>query len=134
MNKVSCVAGKTQIERILKHGIAEAKIQPVQALVFVGDCCEENIDVLGDLAGQLKILGLPLFIFQEGFDLKAQRDFSQLARISGGAHCRFDHNSAEQLGQLLNAVAAYAAGGLNALQRLKSSGSSSAAQLLSQLT
>ncbi|MBX2835981.1 MAG: VWA domain-containing protein [Gammaproteobacteria bacterium] len=134
MNKVSCVAGRTQIARILKHGISETKIKPVQALVFVGDCCEEDVDALGDLAGQLKILGLPVFIFQEGFDAHAHAVFSQIARLSGGAHCRFDQNASAQLGQLLNAVAAYAAGGRDALVRLKSTGSQSAAQLLAQLS
>lgn len=132
MKKVTCLAGKTQIERVIKHGIAEAKIQPVNALVFIGDCMEENIDLLGNLAGQSKLLGLPIFIFQEGSDPQASQAFKQIAQLSGGAHCRFDHSSAAQLGQLLNAVAAYATGGLNALKAL-SNKSGSAANMLEQL-
>jgi len=134
MAKISCVAGRTQIERVLKHAVAEAKRQPVQAVVFVGDSVEESVDELGNLAGQLKILGLPVFIFQEGFDVHASMAFKQIASVSGGAHCRFNSNSAAQLGQLLNAVAVYAAGGKAALLRLSNSGSSQAAQLLEQLS
>lgn len=133
MKKISCVAGRTQIDRVLKHAIAEVKRKPVQALVFVGDSMEENVDALGDLAGQLKILGLPVFIFQEGHDPLATMAFKQIATISGGAHCKFDMNSAHQLGQLLNAVAVYAAGGQAALQRLSKSGSRQAAMMLEQL-
>jgi len=133
MNKINCVAGRTQIARVLKHGIAEAKQSPVQAMVYVGDAMEEDVDVLGELAGQLKLLGLPVFVFQEGYDMVASMAFKQIAQISGGAHCRFDANSAQQLGQLLNAVAAYAAGGREALLRLSTNGSKQAALLLEQL-
>ena len=133
MRKVNCMAGKTQVHRVLKHAIAESKLEPVNALVFVGDCVEEPVDLLGDLAGQLKLLGLPVFIFQEGFDPRASMAFSQIATLSGGAHCRFDQNSAKQLSDLLNAVATYAAGGKKALQRLSGQGSKQATLLLTQL-
>jgi hypothetical protein len=133
MRKVSCLAGATQINRVLKHAIAECRQSPVQALVFVGDCVEEDVDVLGNLAGQARLLGLPIFIFQEGFDPKASYAFSQIAQLSGGAHCRFDQSSTRQLGELLNAVAAYAAGGKQALQQLEQAGSKQAKSLLEQL-
>ncbi|MFK7855544.1 MAG: VWA domain-containing protein [Granulosicoccus sp.] len=133
MRKVNCQAGRTQINRILKHSIAECRQTPVQALVFVGDCVEEDVDMLGSLAGQANLLGLPIFVFQEGFDANASYAFSQIAQLSGGAHCRFDESSARQLGELLNAVAAYAAGGKQALQRLEQAGSKEAKALLQQL-
>jgi hypothetical protein len=134
MRKVSCMAGHTQIHRVLKHGLAECREEQVQALVFIGDCVEESIDRRGDLAGQSRVLGLPIFIFQEGYDMEASFAFKQIAKLSGGAHCRFDESSASQLGDLLNAVAAYAAGGKEALQRLEGQGSSQAGQLLEQLS
>lgn len=134
MRKVSCLAGATQIKRILKHALAECREAPVQALVFIGDCVEEPVDELGNLAGQAKLLGLPVFIFQEGFNQQASFAFEQIARVSGGAHCRFDESSARQLGDLLNAVAAYAAGGRQALQQLEKQGSKEASQLLEQLS
>ncbi len=133
MKKVSCEAGRTQIERILKHALSETRSKPVQAVVFVGDCVEEDIDVLGNLAGKLRINDLPVFIFQEGFDANASYAFSQIAKISGGAHCRFDDSSAAQLGELLNAVAIYAAGGKKALRKLSQQGSVQATVMLEQL-
>jgi hypothetical protein len=51
--------------------------------------------------------------------------------LSRGAYCRFDTGSAHQLGELLRAVAAYAAGGVRALKELSSS--AGAQKLLSQL-
>ena len=41
--------------------------------------------------------------------------FEQVARLSGGAYCPFDSGSAQQLRDLLSAVAVYAAGGRQAL-------------------
>ncbi len=133
MKKVTCEAGGTQILRILDHSLAETRLESVQALVFVGDCVEESLDELARRAGELKLLGLPLFIFQEGSNTQAGEAFATLARLSGGAHCQFDERSADQLGQLLNAVAAYATGGRQALKQLQREGSGSASLLLEQL-
>lgn len=134
MRKVNCVAGTTQIERVLRHAVAENAQKSAQALVFIGDCVEEDAFTLVDYAGRLKMLSLPLFIFQEGADPHASDVFAQMAKVSGGAHCRFDRNSAAQLSKLLNAVAVYAAGGRSALQRLASDKNSGAAALLQQLS
>lgn len=134
MQKVTCQAGTTQINRVFKHALIECRQKPVQALVFIGDCVEESADELGNLAGQAKLLGLPIFIFQEGYNSQASSVFSQVAKLSGGAHCRFDESSARQLGDLLNAVAVYAAGGKAALQRLEQQGSRQASTLLQQLS
>ena len=115
MTGVNCLAGHTQIGKLLRHAMAETRKQKVGALVFVGDCLEEDIDELGHLAGQLGLLGLPCFMFHEGGDAIARNAFEQIARLSGGACCRFDANSAQQLRDLLAAVAVYAAGGRKAL-------------------
>jgi len=40
--------------------------QRVHALIFVGDAMEENVDRLCKLAGELGLLGTPIFIFHEG--------------------------------------------------------------------
>ena len=116
MTGVFCLGGHTQIARVLKHAIAETKAKRVNALVFVGDCMEEPADNLCHMAGQLGVLGLPIFLFHEGREPLAAATFQQLARRSGGAYCPFDAGSAHQLTELLRAVAVYAAGGLKALQ------------------
>jgi hypothetical protein len=116
MTGVRCLGGRTQIGRVLRHAVAETKRQRVNALVFVGDAMEEAIDRLCDLAGQLGVLGLPVFLFHEGRDPAAEAAFQQIARLSGGACCPFDASSAKQLRELLRAVAIYAAGGFKALE------------------
>lgn len=115
MSGVHCLAGRTQIQRVLRHAAKEARRQKVAALVFVGDAMEEALDDLGDAAGELGLLGVPGFFFQEGRDPLARQGFEQLARLTGGACCAFDAGSAEQLKALLGAVAAFAAGGRPAL-------------------
>jgi hypothetical protein len=133
MTSVFCLAGKTQIERVLKHAASETKARKVNALVFVGDAMEEDIDALGHLAGQLGLLGLPCFIFHEGGDPIARRAFEQIARLSGGACCSFDAGSARQLRDLLSAVAVYAAGGRKALADFSRRRGGAALQLTHQL-
>jgi hypothetical protein len=113
---VSCVGGFTQIGKVLQHTLKETQSKKVNALVFVGDCMEENVDRLSHLAGQLAFQGVPVFIFHEGNDVAAARAFRQIAQITNGACCPFDARSAQQLKDLLSAVAVYAAGGYKALQ------------------
>lgn len=115
MTSVYCLAGQTQIAKVLQHAINETERKRVAALVFVGDCVEEDIDALGHLAGRLGLLGVPCFMFHEGHEPVARSAFQQIARLSGGAFCPFDANSAQQLRDLLSAVAVFAAGGRKAL-------------------
>jgi hypothetical protein len=115
MRAVSCIGGETQIERVLSHALAQTKKVRVNALVFVGDAMEENADHLCKLAGELGLLGTPVFVFQEGGDRIASAAFRQIAKLSRGAYLSFDAASAERLKELLAAVAVYAAGGYRAL-------------------
>jgi hypothetical protein len=118
MRAVRCVAGKTQIHRVLRHAANEGRKQPVQALVFVGDCMEEDVDALGHLAGELGLLGVRAFMFHEGRDPAAERAFRHVAQLTRGAYCRFESGSAQELRALLGGVAAYAAGGTAAVAAL----------------
>lgn len=118
MTSVFCLAGQTQIGKILRHAINETRKQRINALVFVGDCVEEDVDKLGTLAGELGLLGVPAFMFHEGQDPIAAFAFQQVARLTNGAYCRFDSTSAHVLRDLLNAVAVFAAGGRPALEDL----------------
>jgi len=117
MSRVNCLGGHTQIEKILKHTLQQAENKSVNALVYVGDCMEENADTLCHLAGQMGVQGIPAFVFQEGYDPTAENCFRQIAKLSGGAFFRFDANSASTLKTLLKAVAIYAVGGQKALEK-----------------
>ena len=66
------------------------------------------------------ILGVPVFMFQEGDDAIATFAFQQIAKLTGGACCRFDASSAHVLKELLSAVAVFAAGGRPALEDMAS--------------
>lgn len=115
LKRVDCIGGETQIATVLRHVLDETRKARVNACVFVGDAMEEDVDRLCKLAGELGVLGVPLFLFQEGADPVAETAFRQMARLSGGACCRFDAGSAAQLRALLSAVAVFAAGGRTAL-------------------
>jgi hypothetical protein len=133
MSRIDCRGGHTQIGKVLTHARAEYAKQRVQALVFVGDAMEEKIDDLCRAAGELGLLGMPAFMFQEGHDPVAENAYREIARLSRGAYCRFDTGAAHQLGELLRAVAAYAAGGIKALSDLSARRSDGARKLLAQL-
>ena len=132
MTRVTCAGGYTQIGKVLGHARKEATAKPVNALVYVGDCMEEDVDELCGRAGELALLGVPVFLFQEGSDARAERAFREIARLTRWAHCAFDAGSAAQLRDLLSAVAVYAAGGRKALEALSSRTSGGGARRLLQ--
>jgi hypothetical protein len=117
MNSVRCKSGFTQVRHVLQHTIKEARQTKVGALVYVGDCFEENADVVAKEAGALALLGVPAFMFHEGDDPTAEGMFREIARLTKGVYARFDHGAAARLRDLLKAAAVYAAGGGLALKR-----------------
>lgn len=116
MTAVQCRSGQTQIHRILNHTLTQTSKTKVNALVFIGDFVEENQRKLTEVAGKLSLYGTRAFMFQEGHDPEARSVFQKIAHITQGAYCSFDANSAQQLKDLLGAVAVYAAGGSHALE------------------
>src|SRR3546814_10790167 len=93
MTGVFCLAGRTQIGKVLKRAAKETKQRKVAAVVFVGDAMEEDLDHLGHLAGELGLLGVPCFMFHEGGDPVARRseehtsELQSLMRISYAVFC-----------------------------------------------
>jgi hypothetical protein len=128
---VRCLGGMTQMLHLLNHVRHESSIQPVRALLFIGDCFEESESDALSAAGELAVYGVPIFLFQEGHDSRATRVFSQLARITRGAHIPFSEGSADELRELLRAAATFATHGRTGLQ--KSLSNPSAHKLLVQL-
>ncbi len=116
MAAVGCERGRTQIERVLRHAVEETKRLRVNAVVYVGDSMEEGADGLKALAGELGLLGVPVFVFHEGDDPLAAETFRHIARLSRGAYLSFDASSARLLRDLLAAIAIYAVGGAAALE------------------
>jgi len=134
MLRVRCKGGRTQLVRVLEHAISEATRHPVRALVFIGDAFEEDERALIAAAGKLALFGVPAFVCHEGGDPTAFRAFSALARITRGALVPFAPGSAASLREFFGAVAAYATGGLDALEHLATQrGDGPSRQLLEQL-
>ena len=132
MGKIDCQGVNTQIGNVLSEARREAVASGVRAVVFVGDAMEEAVDDLCARAGELGLLKVPVFMFQEGNNPAAEQAFREIARLTGGAWCRFDPGASAQLRELLRAAAAYAAGGREALLRLSKT-ASGAAKLIGQM-
>ena len=133
MAGIACMGGNTQILRVLKHVRAESTAGKVNACVYIGDAMEENIDDLAHVAGEVGLLGVPVFMFQEGRDAAAETGFREIARLTRGAYFRFGGDSARVLRELLSAVAVYAAGGYSALADHSAQRGGAARLLLDQM-
>jgi hypothetical protein len=133
MTKVGCRGGFTQVGKVMRHIRQEAGRGKINAVVYVGDAFEEDIDQICQAAGEVGLLGVPMFMFLEGSDPGAERAFREIARLTRGAFCRLDEGSAHQLRELLSAVAVYAAGGRKALENFAESRGGNSALLLQQL-
>ena len=134
MTRVRCAGGLTQIARVLEHASHEASKGSINALVYVGDCMEEDVDMVCHRAGELALHSVPAFVFQEGRDAIAERAFQQIARLTAGAYCHLNEGSADELRALLGAVARFAAGGRAALDQLARDTHPSVKRLIHQLT
>ena len=85
------------------------------------------------MAGEIGLLGIPVFMFQEGRDPSAETGFREIARLTRGAYFRFGSDAARILGELLAAVAVYAAGGFAALENHSAQRGGAASLLLQQM-
>lgn len=133
MNGVACRGGLTQIGRVLAHAATETRTKAVKAVVYIGDCCEEEVDQLCHIAGELGLLRTPVFMFHEGKDPHARAVFQQVSKLSGGAYAPFDRNSPQVLKDLMAAVAVYASGGAKALEDFSSRSSPEVRRLTRQI-
>jgi hypothetical protein len=133
MSRIACRGGRTQIAKVLRHALDESRGARVGALVYIGDAMEERIDALAATAGELGLLGVKAFMFQEGQDANVQHAYREIARLTGGAYAAFDVAAPRRLAELLAAVAAYAVGGRMELERRAGEGERAARLLLSQI-
>jgi hypothetical protein len=130
MARIVCRTGETQILRVLEHARKEHQRSPINAVVYIGDHCEEPEQTLYDATAALHV---PVFVFQEDNDVRAalaKPIFQEMARLSRGAYFQFRPGAERELADALRAVAAFAAGGLTALQNMKTE---AATKLLGQM-
>ncbi len=133
MSRIVCQGGRTQIGKVLRHALDESRSARVGALIFIGDAMEERIDDLTATAGQMGLIGVKAFMFQEGQDADVSYAYREIARLTGGAYAAFDVAAPRRLAELLGAVAAYAVGGRVELERRAGEGEGAARLLLSQI-
>jgi hypothetical protein len=126
--------GGLDVQLVYFRGLSECRSSRwVSDGAGLGDAMEEAIDDLAAAAGELGLLGVPAFVFQEGHDPIAEQAFREIARLTRGAYCRFDLSAAHELAELLRAVAVFAAGGIKALADLSARRSAGARKLLTQM-
>jgi hypothetical protein len=124
MLKLEVQTGLTQIRRVLSHALRQHAENPIAAVTYVGDACEENVEELAGLASELGALKLPAFMFLEGepgsdlAHIGAEDAFRLIAAKSGGAFFWFGIDSPKAVAQFadtLNAVAKLAVGDASAV-------------------
>jgi hypothetical protein len=81
MTTVDCRGGNTQIGRALAHIKKEMRTTKVNAVIYVGDAMEENIDALCQAAGEIGLQGTPYSPFRR-HDGNAARAFQEMAKLS----------------------------------------------------
>jgi len=133
MSAIDCRGGRTQVGKILAHAARETRRAKVQTLVFVGDAMEEGLDDLCHAAGELGLLSVPVFMFQEGGRSARRAGVSRDRPPHARRYCRFDPGAAHELAALLRAAAAYAAGGMRALADLSARRDAGAIKLIQQM-
>jgi hypothetical protein len=111
---VRCVAGETALCEVLENA---SEIPGLSSLIYIGDAFEERLGIAEELAHKLKAKGVPCFMFQEGDDPGTHEAFSRIAEITGGAVFPFAMDSLARVRERLDAIAAYAAGGIKLLQQ-----------------
>ena len=120
-----CIAGVTALNQVLEKA---TQLSGLKALIYVGDCFEEDLSLAIQLAQQLKLRGVRCFMFhdtssgRQGYDVQtANTVFASIAQITGGALLPFDENSPDLVKALLEAISIYAAQGIKALEKKRAS-------------
>ncbi|HET6236853.1 MAG TPA: hypothetical protein VFE41_18105 [Acetobacteraceae bacterium] len=129
---IRCMSGRTQLLPILSRALAAPGVRVV---TYIGDVVEESPARGRKLADAMGARGIRLIVLHDVADWLARRDaelFQDLARRTGGCVLPFDASAPDRLRELLAAVAVYAVGGTDLLER-KRADLPAAALLLSHL-
>jgi hypothetical protein len=127
---VRCVAGETALCEVLANAV---EIPGLNSLIYIGDAFEENIGTAIETAHKLKSKGVTCFMFQEGDNPYVHEAFTKIAEITGGAVFPFSMDSLTRVRERLDAIAAFAAGGVQLLQTKRAS-LPAASELIARLT
>jgi hypothetical protein len=111
---VRCRAGHTRLLDILARSLNTG----ASVMVYIGDVFEESERKALHLASLLKRNKTRVIVLHDrtGQDFDGGEVFRAIAEITGGAVLPFDHSSLERLGELLEAVAVLAVGGITLVE------------------
>jgi hypothetical protein len=107
---VECRAGSTKLLPILERVAARDLARTV---LYVGDAFEEDAGEARRIADRLRARETRVIILHDGPPPSA---FGMIADMTGGTLLPFDTSALDRLGDLLQAVGVYAAGGAEALK------------------
>jgi hypothetical protein len=112
--RVRCRAGYTKLLDILAQSLNTG----ASVVVYIGDVFEESERKALHLAKLLKRKKIRVIILHDltSRDFDGGEVFRAIAEITGGAVLPFDHSSLERLGELLEAVAVLAIGGVELVE------------------
>jgi hypothetical protein len=114
---IACIAGMTRMLPILSRALSNSGVRVV---IYIGDVFEESPVRGRKLADEMGLKGVKLIVLHDTADWNARRDaevFLDLARRTGGCVLPFDANAPARLRELLAAVAVYAVGGAEMLEK-----------------
>lgn len=113
--RVRCKAGYTRLLDILTRAVQS---EGVRVVVYIGDVFEESEGKALRLADALALKGTRVIILHDlgARDHDGGEVFHAIAERTGGAVLPFDHASLERLGELLEAVAVLAVGGVELVE------------------
>jgi hypothetical protein len=114
---VQCLSGPTRMLPILARALAAPGVRVV---TYIGDVFEESPARGRKLADDMGRRSIKLFVLHDVADWNARRDaelFVDLARRTGGCVLPFDAAAPERLRELLAAIAVYAVGGADLLEK-----------------
>ena len=114
---VRCRAGYTRLVDILARVVKEDRVRVV---VYIGDVFEESERKALRLADALGAKETRVIILHDASsrDFDDGEVFRAIAERTGGAVLPFDYSSLERLGELLEAVAVLAVGGVEAVEEV----------------
>jgi hypothetical protein len=135
IDRAECNCGcYVHIRDVLAQAVKESEDRPLRAVIIVGDAFHDDPDGLDEAAiyaNRLRRAGTRVFLIQLSDDPVTERRLRYLAKVSGGAHFRFDPRTQErQFTEMWRAMSIYAAGGEEAV---KTTGGQAATLLLQHL-
>jgi hypothetical protein len=115
---VHCQAGSTALVSLMEQVRTHAG---VKVLLYIGDCFEEDPAAAFEQADALRLRGVRAILFHDAAtgNQKARTVFEEIARRTGGACLDFHGAGANDLHDILEAVAVLAYGGVKLLQQRK---------------